>query len=101
MDVRKKTALVDIAIASEALGSTGTETRASLCLFLFFHLALSHTNVIGLKKNARKRTAYVLIDVQKKTSLLDSRRFRYKRQVAIASEALGSTGNETRSSQTG
>ncbi|KAL6536684.1 hypothetical protein OROMI_026265 [Orobanche minor] len=84
MAVRKKTSLVDIAIASEAFGSTGTETRASLCLFLFFHLDLSHTNteknVIVLKKNARKRTAYVLMDVQKKTSLLDSRRFRYKRQ---------------------
>ncbi|KAL6522286.1 hypothetical protein OROHE_016839 [Orobanche hederae] len=41
------------------------------------------------------------MDVQKKTSLVNSRRFRYKKQVAIASEALGSTGTETRSSRTG
>ncbi|KAL6575910.1 hypothetical protein OROHE_000381 [Orobanche hederae] len=37
-------------------------------------------NVIGLKKNARKRTAYALMDVQKKISLVDSRRFRYNQQ---------------------
>ncbi|KAL6588040.1 hypothetical protein OROMI_001018 [Orobanche minor] len=59
------------------------------------------SNVIGLKKNARKRPAYVLMDVQRKTSLVDSRRFRYKKQVTFASEALGSTGAETRASRTG
>ncbi|KAL6585862.1 hypothetical protein OROMI_002506 [Orobanche minor] len=36
--------------------------------------------VIGLKKNARKRTAYALMDVPKETSLVDSRRFRYNKQ---------------------
>ncbi|KAL6582363.1 hypothetical protein OROMI_006377 [Orobanche minor] len=57
--------------------------------------------VIGLKKNARKRTAYALMDVQKETSLVDSRRFRYNKQVTIASEALASIGTETTASRTG
>ncbi|KAL6581079.1 hypothetical protein OROMI_007002 [Orobanche minor] len=41
------------------------------------------------------------MDVQRKTSLVDSRSFRYKKQVTFASEALGSTGAETRASGTG
>ncbi|KAL6565091.1 hypothetical protein OROMI_016541 [Orobanche minor] len=44
-----------------------------------YHMMLSQ-NVIGLKKNARKRTAYALMDVQNKTSLVDSRRFRYNKK---------------------
>ncbi|KAL6569984.1 hypothetical protein OROMI_014498 [Orobanche minor] len=41
------------------------------------------------------------MDVQKETSLVDSRRFRYNRQVTIAGEALASIGIETTASRTG
>ncbi|KAL6571834.1 hypothetical protein OROHE_002703 [Orobanche hederae] len=57
-------------------------------------------NVIGLKKNVRKQTMYASMDVQKKASLLYKRRFRYNQKVAIASEALASTGTQITASRT-